>query len=538
MGLVLKHVVQTQAGTWHYRRRLPKDVAEVEGRKEFKKLLGATEREALKKFPKVNAEFERQIEEVRRRKSGIDAEATALEIHREAQRLARQMAEGMVFVGGRAVPASHPEAAELIRESYLSSLPRGANASSDPVKVHAVNLLANAGQLPRPEPTLADAKRLYLAERVKGDINEKAKQTRIDRATARLAAASVEEARTIASLTREDARNVRDYLLRDLGMKPATARRMLNDIRAIVALGIGEFDLGGVTNPFVGLPIKLETVARDERLPIPEDMLEKLGKRISSYAMPTLWHVWRIVEGTGCRYWNHWAPPCGWNCRCTLQSLSQRDIDRMIREGEQLMFVAPQETYRNFTNKRTGEIVRVPDGIDPGWAYNPGRIGYEARVNQAVAEKVADAPLAFVAAAVEERVASTAFERFVADPRGSMPVMAIQPELAAAIGAELRVAVLPAETMLKQKASFPELTIEDYRSIPSIGVTASLVFRDKSRTFILTRAGAGRWRYVALKAARSAKAAFITSFRYAREETILRLLQTEGVEVLLDRREQ
>ncbi|WP_320194732.1 phage minor head protein [Agrobacterium rosae] len=88
-------------------------------------------------------------------------------------------------------------------------------------------------------------------------------------------------------------------------------------------------------------------------------------------------------------YWNEWAPPCGWGCRCTLQSLSQRDIDRLIAQGEKLFFEPPENTWRNFVNKRTGEVTRVPDGIDPGWAYNPGRAGYEARVAQALAEKTA-----------------------------------------------------------------------------------------------------------------------------------------------------
>ncbi len=88
-------------------------------------------------------------------------------------------------------------------------------------------------------------------------------------------------------------------------------------------------------------------------------------------------------------YWNEWAPPCGWGCRCTLQSLSQRDIDRLIAQGEKLFFEPPESTWRNFVNKRTGEVTRVPDGIDPGWAYNPGRAGYEARVAQALAEKTA-----------------------------------------------------------------------------------------------------------------------------------------------------
>ncbi|MGV1784557.1 MULTISPECIES: phage minor head protein [Agrobacterium] len=89
-------------------------------------------------------------------------------------------------------------------------------------------------------------------------------------------------------------------------------------------------------------------------------------------------------------YWNEWAPPCGWGCRCTLQSLSQRDIDRLIALGEKLIFEPPENTWRNFVNKRTGEVTRVPDGIDPGWGYNPGKAGYEARVAQLLAQKMAN----------------------------------------------------------------------------------------------------------------------------------------------------
>lgn len=75
-------------------------------------------------------------------------------------------------------------------------------------------------------------------------------------------------------------------------------------------------------------------------------------------------------------YWNTWAPPCGWNCRCTLQSLSERDVRRLQAEGVPLFFEPPADTLRSYLNKRTGEVSRVPDGIDPGWAYNPGKAGW------------------------------------------------------------------------------------------------------------------------------------------------------------------
>ncbi|QDY99072.1 hypothetical protein FQ775_01065 [Nitratireductor mangrovi] len=86
-------------------------------------------------------------------------------------------------------------------------------------------------------------------------------------------------------------------------------------------------------------------------------------------------------------HWRVWGPPNGWGCRCTLQSLSQRDVERLTEAGEALVFDPPEDTFRNFVNRRTGEVTRVPDGIDPGWGYNPGQAGW-AEVERQLAAKI------------------------------------------------------------------------------------------------------------------------------------------------------
>lgn len=235
-------------------------------------------------------------------------------------------------------------------------------------------------------------------------------------------------------------------------------------------------------------------------------------------------------------YWEMWAPPCGWNCRCTLQSLSQRDIDRLLAEGEDLRFEPPADTFRTFVNARTGEVMRVPDGIDPGWAYNPGRAGYEARVNKAIAEKISDASPELVTAAVEERVASSAFEQFARRPLGSMPVMPIPPPLADALGIDARVALLSADTMTKQLARHPEMTIEDYRLLPSFPDKATVAVVDGPLTVVLVRLSGGRWLHAVIKATKSRKAAFLTSYRVTGADRMEKLLAREGVRIVIDRR--
>jgi integrase len=210
----------------------------------------------------------------------------------------------MVMIGGRELSASNPEAADLLRDSHLSAFPvdpeTGEPVGVPEIERRALNLLANGGRLARPAPTIADAKRLYIRERIKGDINETAKTQRLERVMAHLAHA-IEESRPLSDLTREDAREVRDHMLRDLNMNPATVRRYMNDIRAVISLGLTEFGLSEALNPFLRLPIKLETVARDERLPIPDETLTAIRSRLSGNAGAELWLIWRMVEGTGCR---------------------------------------------------------------------------------------------------------------------------------------------------------------------------------------------------------------------------------------------
>ncbi|RVD15566.1 MAG: integrase [Mesorhizobium sp.] len=294
MGLVLKNVLQTKAGTWHYRRRLPRDVAPLLGQGEFKRLLGSTEREALRNYPKVNGEFERLVAETRRRSdAGLPAE-TALEVHRLAERRAQELAATFVHIGGRTLPGSHPDAADVIRESYLSRSER----EEDPVEGRAVAILAGGGKLSRPAPTIEDARKLYLKEKVKEDPK---KTLELDRVF-KLVSEALQSDRTLASLKREDAKEVRDHM-RD-GRKASSVDRYLNVVRAVVNHAIREYDLAGLANPFMNLEAAPKDKAepdRDKRRPFEADELKDTTARILFLANPALQRIWQMLEGTGCR---------------------------------------------------------------------------------------------------------------------------------------------------------------------------------------------------------------------------------------------
>ncbi|MBL4801993.1 MAG: minor capsid protein [Emcibacter sp.] len=68
-------------------------------------------------------------------------------------------------------------------------------------------------------------------------------------------------------------------------------------------------------------------------------------------------------------WWDTHYPPNGWRCRCGVLQWSARDLDR-----RGLTVTKPPVTKtQEYTNPRTGEVMAVPSGIDPGFGYNVGK---------------------------------------------------------------------------------------------------------------------------------------------------------------------
>ena len=68
-------------------------------------------------------------------------------------------------------------------------------------------------------------------------------------------------------------------------------------------------------------------------------------------------------------WWRSHYPPNGWRCGCWVRPVSARDLGRM---GKSEPDKAPPIVMRDWTNRKTGEVHKVPVGIDPGFDYNPG----------------------------------------------------------------------------------------------------------------------------------------------------------------------
>ncbi len=77
-------------------------------------------------------------------------------------------------------------------------------------------------------------------------------------------------------------------------------------------------------------------------------------------------------------WWDTNYPPGGWGCKCYVEALSARDLERLNKSGPD---TAPPLKMRTVTVGAHGpspRVVEVPEGIDPGWAYAPGQSVYRA----------------------------------------------------------------------------------------------------------------------------------------------------------------
>jgi integrase len=301
VSLTLKHIKELGAGRYEYRRRVPESAKAAMGKSEFKRAFSASSPAALaREHARITAEFDKAVAETQR-KLQDPLKMTPRELWDAARK------EGVSMTAG-AIGLDEEEAgvivADMLEESGKSS-PLLAMALRDPHNLSEVN--------PLPSHTLEDARKLYLKEKLGGGEGPENREAaaRVERVFARAAEAlgDAVRSRPLASLKREDARKVRDHMLqspRNGGgtLSPATVRRELKTLSAVVNFGLKEFDLGNVVNPFDGLPI--EGVGRGvvaaqpdaaRRDPLPKPMLEAMKSRLTG----DLQLIWRLLAGTGCR---------------------------------------------------------------------------------------------------------------------------------------------------------------------------------------------------------------------------------------------
>lgn len=71
-------------------------------------------------------------------------------------------------------------------------------------------------------------------------------------------------------------------------------------------------------------------------------------------------------------WWRTHFPPNGWGCKCYVEAVTDRDMERMGRTEPDQAPPIEWETKTVGVRGPSPRTVQVPKGIDPGWGYAPG----------------------------------------------------------------------------------------------------------------------------------------------------------------------
>lgn len=159
-------------------------------------------------------------------------------------------------------------------------------------------------------------------------------------------------------------------------------------------------------------------------------------------------------------FWQTHFAPNGWGCKCRIRQISTAEAKRLG------INTAPPIQTQEWINKRTGEVHKVPKGIDPGWAYNPG-----ASRNQPVVhfiDKLEMVPPEISAAAVDKLVHSEAFTQWHQKPQGEFPIGVLNTDLKERLKATQSVVKLDDKTLTRQLKTHGELTLSEYQLLPDV----------------------------------------------------------------------
>ncbi len=214
-------------------------------------------------------------------------------------------------------------------------------------------------------------------------------------------------------------------------------------------------------------------------------------------------------------WWNTRYPPNGWNCRCSVIQLDDADLrERGLSPGE-----APRDPERRWINPRTGRIRKVPDGVDPAWAYHVGRAAARQPL-EVLGDRVERLPEALARMAVEDILRSRIFEDFRAGRlAGWLPVAVLPQELREALGVRSRTVRMSRETLEKQVANHPEVTTDDYQGVEFIIDTGGVWEQSTTHKWAIGEYNDRLWRAV-IKRTRDLQEAILVSFHRVRKKDV------------------
>nr|WP_319391386.1 tyrosine-type recombinase/integrase [uncultured Cohaesibacter sp.] len=304
MGLMLKYTQQFRNG-WRYRRRVPEKLQGALGKSEITRALGSSQEEAALNWPAVHKEV--QVLFLKARHSvlsdaGIsqpEQTMTPMEMYQNLSLLLKEYGFKATLEDDEDIRQIRDIAADLEMDRYPKDPETDLPVGLPEYERRKINAIRN-GLGERPAPTLLDAKKLYIEERISDDARKEDNISRLEKALLFLQEIKGENPE-IKDVRRADARAVVSAMLASGTKSASTVGRQLRPVAAMFALAIREFEISNYTNPFSSLSVKDDGRPKDKRNPMPDVLLKEMNDALGALKRRDLWMIWTIVANTGCR---------------------------------------------------------------------------------------------------------------------------------------------------------------------------------------------------------------------------------------------
>lgn len=184
--------------------------------------------------------------------------------------------------------------------------------------------------------------------------------------------------------------------------------------------------------------------------------------------------------------WQWLFPPNGWGCNCRVLQVSEG----MMQRNGWKVGVAPNPPRRDFITA-SGEVVAVPEGVAPGFGYNPGTAHLRVladRMTAAVQAALAGGLDDAAAAILRENAADAAFLTLARAPEVSMPVAIADADTAERWGLPARVILLADEAL---SGTIDPVLAAALRTIPDMVARAIIVARTDDGLLLWWEIGGG-----------------------------------------------
>ena len=224
-------------------------------------------------------------------------------------------------------------------------------------------------------------------------------------------------------------------------------------------------------------------------------------------------------------WWETHYPPNGWGCKCGVRQISRAEALRLGWSEKQ---EDPDAAMRPWLNKRTGQSVMVPAGIDPGWANNPGK-SRGRNISEYLYGKIENLTENRQRIAVED-IAGSALLKAMAEghmPKGTfLPVTQIPAYVQNANDAKTKLVRLSQDSVAHILNDDPSrmLSVEDFRqAISVVSKPEAVVKRGKALAFM--GVVNGRWWRTVVKPAAAGLEWWLVSFHQKNDKDALSFIR-------------